>query len=85
VGQLPLLTRSGPRTPLFRLRFEDWVYDGDVRQLFLGESPVHLTPKAFDLLGALLLMVFLNSMESLDPLRHDPRFRALVAGIGLPN
>ena len=54
MGQLHLLTRSGPRTPLFRLRFEDWVYDGDVRQLFLGESPVHLTPKAFDLLGALL-------------------------------
>ncbi len=37
-----------------RLRFEDWIYDGDVRQLFRGETPVHLTPKAFELLGALL-------------------------------
>lgn len=37
-----------------RLRFEDWIYDGDVRQLFRGETPIHLTPKAFDLLGALL-------------------------------
>lgn len=39
---------------LLRLRFEDWVYDGESRQLFKGETPVHLPPKAFDLLGALL-------------------------------
>ena len=37
-----------------RLRFEDWIYDGDVRQLSRGETPIRLTPKAFELLGALL-------------------------------
>lgn len=37
-----------------RLRFEGWLYDGDRRQLFHGEDAVHVSPKAFDLLGALL-------------------------------
>ena len=37
-----------------RLRFEGWIYDPDVRQLSRGETPIRLTPKAFELLGALL-------------------------------
>jgi DNA-binding winged helix-turn-helix (wHTH) protein len=38
-----------------RLHFDGWLYDGDRRQLFQpGGAAVHLTPKAFDLLGALL-------------------------------
>ncbi len=37
-----------------RLRFEEWAYDEESRQLLKDEAPVHLTPKAFDLLGALL-------------------------------
>ena len=31
------------------------------------------------------LMIFVNSVEALDPLRRDPRFRDLVQRIGLPN
>jgi DNA-binding winged helix-turn-helix (wHTH) protein len=37
-----------------RLRFDQWLYDGDRRQLLRQGGVVHLTPKAFDLLGALL-------------------------------
>jgi TolB-like protein/DNA-binding winged helix-turn-helix (wHTH) protein/Tfp pilus assembly protein PilF len=39
---------------LLRLRFDDWLYDGESRRLFKGEVPIHLAPKAFELLGALL-------------------------------
>jgi DNA-binding winged helix-turn-helix (wHTH) protein len=37
-----------------RHRFDHWLYDGDRRQLFRRGEAVHLSPKAFDLLGALL-------------------------------
>jgi DNA-binding winged helix-turn-helix (wHTH) protein len=37
-----------------RLRFGDWVFDGESRELRGPEGAVHLSPKAFDLLGALL-------------------------------
>jgi DNA-binding winged helix-turn-helix (wHTH) protein len=37
-----------------RLRFGDWVFDGDSRELRGREGVVHLSPKAFALLGALL-------------------------------
>jgi DNA-binding winged helix-turn-helix (wHTH) protein len=36
------------------LRFGDWVFDGETRELRGRGGPVHLSPKAFDLLGALL-------------------------------
>jgi len=35
-------------------RFGDFRLDPGRRQLFRGEEPIHLTPKAFELLGALL-------------------------------
>ncbi len=37
-----------------RLRFGEWLYDSGVRELRRGEQAVRLSPKAFDLLGALL-------------------------------
>jgi DNA-binding winged helix-turn-helix (wHTH) protein len=37
-----------------RLRFGDWVFDGESRELRGPEGAVHVSPKAFDLLGALL-------------------------------
>ncbi|HUG53590.1 MAG TPA: FHA domain-containing protein [Vicinamibacteria bacterium] len=37
-----------------RVEFEEWVFDGDRRQLLRQSQPVHLSPKAFDLLGALI-------------------------------
>lgn len=37
-----------------RVSFEGWVYDSDSRQLLRGSEPVRLSPKAFDLLGALI-------------------------------
>jgi len=37
-----------------RIEFEGWVFDGDRRQLLRGSAPVALSPKAFDLLGALI-------------------------------
>ncbi len=37
-----------------RLRFAGVTYDGDGRRLFRGGKPLHLTPKAFALLGLLL-------------------------------
>jgi DNA-binding winged helix-turn-helix (wHTH) protein len=37
-----------------RLHFSEWTYDAESRQLLKGESPIHLTPKAFELLRALL-------------------------------
>ena len=37
-----------------RLRFGDVTFDGDGRRLLRGGEPVHLTPKAFALLGLLL-------------------------------
>ena len=37
-----------------RVEFEGWVYDGECRQLLHGSEPVPLSPKAFDLLGALI-------------------------------
>jgi len=36
------------------LRFAEFVFDGDRRQLFRGNHPVHLEPKAFELLTLLL-------------------------------
>ena len=36
------------------LRFGDWVFDAETRELRGSGGPVHLSPKAFDLLGALL-------------------------------
>lgn len=35
-------------------RFADFVYDPEARELVRGDTPVHLSPKAFDLLGLLL-------------------------------
>jgi DNA-binding winged helix-turn-helix (wHTH) protein len=37
-----------------RLRFGDWVFDRESRELRGPEGAVHLSPKAFELLGALL-------------------------------
>lgn len=37
-----------------RLRFGDVTFDGEGRQLLRADAPVHLTPKAFSLLGLLL-------------------------------
>src|SRR6185436_18188104 len=43
--------RAGP--PL-QVRAGDWAFDGAARQLVRAGEPVAITPKAFDLLGALL-------------------------------
>ena len=37
-----------------RLRFGEWLYDSGVRELIRGEQAIRLSPKAFELLGALL-------------------------------
>lgn len=37
-----------------RVEFDGWLFDGERRQLLRGGDPVHLSPKAFDLLGALI-------------------------------
>jgi FHA domain-containing protein len=37
-----------------RVEFDGWLYDGEGRQLLRGNQPVHLSPKAFELLGLLL-------------------------------
>jgi DNA-binding winged helix-turn-helix (wHTH) protein len=37
-----------------RLRFGTFIFDGDRRQLFRGETDAHLSPKAFELLKLLL-------------------------------
>jgi DNA-binding winged helix-turn-helix (wHTH) protein len=37
-----------------RVRFNEWIFDPDGRELLRGSEAVHLSPKAFDLLGALL-------------------------------
>jgi DNA-binding winged helix-turn-helix (wHTH) protein len=37
-----------------KLRFRDFVFDSDTRQVLRGRSEVHLSPKAFDLLCALM-------------------------------
>jgi DNA-binding winged helix-turn-helix (wHTH) protein len=37
-----------------RLRFGQWTYDGENRELRGPDGVVHVSPKAFDLLGALL-------------------------------
>ena len=37
-----------------RLRFGQWTYDGESRELRGPDGVVHVSPKAFDLLGALL-------------------------------
>jgi hypothetical protein len=37
-----------------RLRFGDWVFDAESRELLGPEGAAHLSPKAFDLLGVLL-------------------------------
>ncbi len=37
-----------------RLRFGDWTYDGESRELRGPNGAVHISPKAFDLLGTLL-------------------------------
>src|SRR5262245_21207852 len=39
-----------PRDPM-RLHFDGWVFDRPTRQLLRGGGAVHLSPKAFDLLG----------------------------------
>jgi DNA-binding winged helix-turn-helix (wHTH) protein len=36
------------------LRFGDWIYDGESRELRGPKGAVHVSPKAFDLLGTLL-------------------------------
>jgi DNA-binding winged helix-turn-helix (wHTH) protein len=38
-----------------RLRFAEWTFDPETRQILGAAGPVHISPKAFDLLGALLL------------------------------
>ena len=38
-----------------RVRFLEWTFDAESRQLIGGAGPVHISPKAFDLLAALLL------------------------------
>jgi DNA-binding winged helix-turn-helix (wHTH) protein len=37
-----------------RLRFGDCVFDSDTREVIRGEKPVHVSPKAFALLAALI-------------------------------
>ena len=37
-----------------RLRFGDCQFDADTREIFRAGKPVHVSPKAFDLLGALI-------------------------------
>jgi DNA-binding winged helix-turn-helix (wHTH) protein len=36
------------------LKFDDWTYDAESRELRRGSEPVHVARKVFDLLGALL-------------------------------
>lgn len=37
-----------------RVEFDAWLFDGESRQLVRGSRRVHLSPKAFDLLGLLI-------------------------------
>jgi len=37
-----------------RLRFAEWTFDPETRQILGAAGPVHISPKAFDLLAALL-------------------------------
>ena len=37
-----------------RLRFADFAFDSDTREIFRGGKPVHVSPKAFALLEALI-------------------------------
>jgi len=36
------------------LRFDGWTFEPEERQIIGPNGPVHLTPKAFDLLAALI-------------------------------
>jgi DNA-binding winged helix-turn-helix (wHTH) protein len=51
---LPRGERSVPRVKAVAVRFGPCVLDSDRRELRRGGEPVHLSPKAFDLLRALL-------------------------------
>src|SRR5262249_6985771 len=65
-----------------RLSFGDWTFDPDSRQLLGVAGPVHISPMAFDLLGALLLARprALSKAELKDRLWPD----TAVAGTNLP-
>src|SRR5262249_60696809 len=65
-----------------RLSFGDWTFDPDSRQLLGVAGPVHISPMAFDLLGALLLARprALSKAELKDRLWPD----TVVAATNLP-
>ena len=46
--------KSLHRAPEMRLRFADFVFDPDTREVFRDGRPVHVSPKAFVLLAALI-------------------------------
>jgi len=37
-----------------RLRFGEWLFDGEARRVWCNDEPLHLTPKAFELLQILI-------------------------------
>ena len=47
-------SRRSSGFPLMRVRFGDFTFDGDTRELLRGAAPVHLSPKAFRFLELLL-------------------------------
>jgi DNA-binding winged helix-turn-helix (wHTH) protein len=49
-----LITQERRTKVPLRVEFDDWLFDGERRQLLRGSEPVHVSPKAFDLLGLLL-------------------------------
>ena len=48
------MTRSKSRIPVVAYRFDDFTLDNATRQLLSSGNEVHLSPKAFDLLAALI-------------------------------
>ena len=45
---------GGPSSPQMQVHFGEFVLDSETRELLRAGRPVHLSPKAFQLLGALV-------------------------------